>query len=467
MSCLRVLGRAVAVFIIFLFIVVTPPLILAHNVQNAILDSSYLDDALDDPPLFEDALHEAAQELPDILNNDPETRGMPIARLSATDWERALNAIVPPQDLQDWAQDAVDSFRKWLRSDERLFVDIVIPFGEIRDNIVEDREQTFLRLLVQVQPPCSEGQEPVSGPDGLIPECRPLGDPEEFSRGLGQIWRDRPREVWRQLWPEAVARFDDDVTLNDWIEDKTEERWEQTTGWRTTRWSLRAADWLLVALLVGQAVISMGLVALLAARSWREAFRWVGTPVVLAGVFTVLLTIAVLIAWDIGITFISEDSILRRGEALDQAVRSFSNTVWPPMIWQGGLLVLTGVGLWLVSLLFPAMEKREPPPGAFPPSEPEALGLEPSVPPLVETSEPATKPIELTEPAEPPPGEPKALAELDQPVGPPGIGARDTPPLGLSAPVQPEPAPAAGPEPIPPDEPAQNEAGPPAQAENT
>lgn len=466
MSCLRVLGRMTAVCIIFLFVVVTPPLILSHNVQNAVLDSAYLDDVLEDPEIFEDALQEAAQKLPDILKENPDTRTMPVAQLSTTDWERALNTILPPEDLQDWAQDAVDGFRTWLRSDEHRLVQIVIPFGEIRDNIVEDREQTFLRILTEAQPPCREGQNPLPSEDDFIPECRPPGDLVEFYRRLGQSWSTHPRDVWRQLWPEAVARFDDDVTLADWIDERSEERWEDTAGWRSTRWTLRAVGWLLVVVLVGQAVIAMGLVALLAARSWREAFRWVGTPVILAGAFTVLLAIAVLVAWDIGITFIPEDNILRTGEALDEAVRSFSNAVWPPMIWQGGLLVLIGVGLWLLSLLFPPTREWEPLPEPIPATRSgEAPAPEPSVPAPVEPSGPATKPIGPIGTVETVTSEPTVQPEIEETVAPPDAGAADTPPLGLSAPVQPGPQSLTGPETPPTEGLVEEGVGPPAEPE--
>lgn len=357
MSCLRLTGRLVALFIILIFVTMTPSLILAYNAQQAALSGDFLDELLDDTALFEEAIPEMADDLAREMPREYDTRDMPIAELDADDWERIIYVIAPPERMQEWSQEAVDEFRYWIRRDGRFLEDMTLPFGEMRDNIINDPEQTVLRTLTQAQPPCSGGQEPLGGRDNLIPQCRPPESRlEGFYQRLGEQWREQSRQVWRQLWPDDLARYPDDISLADFIEEESgEEVWEVRASWRAGRWGLSLARWALIAFTAAQCVVALGLVALFAARNWREAFRWVSAPIVVAGVFTLLLALAFLIGGEIGTFFISDEQVpIAVQEVVGDAARAFFLDLWPPMAWQGGVLVLIGLGLGALSFFAPA-----------------------------------------------------------------------------------------------------------------
>jgi hypothetical protein len=356
MSCLRLTGCIIASFIIFVFVIVTPFFILAYDAQEAAVYGDFLDELFQDTALFEEAIPEMAQDLARDVPRERETRGTPIAQLDADDWERIIYAIAPPEAMQEWSQEGLEGFRQWTRRGGRFLDDVRLPFGEVRDNLVNDPEQTVLRTLTQAQPACGAGEEPLDGPDSLIPQCQPSESRlAAFYERLGQAWREQPRQVWRQLWPDDLARYPNDISLAEFIERESgeDELWEARAGWRAGSWGLRATRWLLTVCLGGSCAVVLGMVALLAARNWREALRWTGTPIILVGLFTLLLAMPFFIGGELGTWFFSGDIPIAVQEVLEDTARAFIGDLWQSLTWQGGVLVLIGLGFWVLSFYVP------------------------------------------------------------------------------------------------------------------
>jgi hypothetical protein len=368
MSGVRLIGRLIALLIIFIFVTVTPMLILAYNAQQIALNGDFLDELFEETDLFEAAIPEMADDLAREIRSNRETRDTPVARLSADDWEQIIHAVAPPETMQDWAQDAVEGWRDWVRRGGRLLGQVVMPFGELRDNIVDDPQQTVLRTLTEAQPECSDGQEPLGGRDDLIPQCRPsAAGLAEFYQRVAERWRERPREVWRQLMPDEIARYPDDISLANFIEEESGSTWDARVSWRATRLGLRAARWLLAAFIAVQCVFALALVALFAARNWREALRWVGTPLLLAGLFTLVLAFLFLVGGEVGTLFIPDEEVpIGVQEIIDDTARAFAGDLWPPTAWQGGVLLLVGLGMWVLSYFVPGVRALAPAPVTIP-----------------------------------------------------------------------------------------------------
>lgn len=403
MSCTRLTGRFVAILIAFVFVVISPPLLLAYNAQQAVVEGDFLDELFDDTDFFEAAIPEIADDLARELGDDPETRDAPIARLTASDWERIIDVVAPPESMQRWSQDALEGFRQWVRSGRGRFLDdVIIPYGEVRDNIINDPQHTVLRALIQTDRECSGGQEALDGPNDLIPQCRPTSELEEFVRTVGGRWREQPRELWRQLMPGELANFPDNISLAEFIERESGVDWDENVNWSASRWGLRASRWLFAVCIAGQCVVALLLVALFAARDWREVMRWTGSPLILAGAFTMLLAMVFFAGAEIGTWFIPERDVpIGVQELIRDSARSFSKEIWPPMAWQAGVLVLIGLGLWVLSFFAPM--RREPsPPAVAPPQPPEPTAVEP----VRDAGQPAPAPA-----AKPETGEPAAGAE--------------------------------------------------------
>jgi hypothetical protein len=171
--------------------------------------------------------------------------------------------------------------------------------------------------------------------------------------------------VWRQLWPDELARYPDNISLADLIEEESgEDVWDEHVNWRVGSWGLRAAQWLLALCIAGQCVLALGVAALFAARNWREALRWVGSPLVLVGLLTLLLTFFLFVGGEFGIFFFDETIPIGVQEVLEDSTRAFVGDLWQSMAWQGGVLMMLGLGMWVLSFAVPVYDDWEPAPVA-------------------------------------------------------------------------------------------------------
>jgi hypothetical protein len=381
----RLVGRVIAVLIILVFVSAVPVLLLTYNATAAAVDTDFLDELFADPAFFEALVPEMAQDLARDVRRDPEMRDTPLARLNTADWEQVLRVALPPGEMQQWAQDANAAFRSGLRRGRgRLFDDVIIPFGTVRANIIEDPDNTVLRTLLQAQPLCEAGEDPLGGDYDLLPQCRPAEGEAAFVERLAARWREESRQVWRQLMPEELEPYTADITLDEYIAAQSGEDWSVRIGWRAGRLGLDAAWLILAVCFAAQCLVGLALVALLAARNARELLRWVGTPLAVAGALTLLLAFFLFTAGELGLAFgWWEAGTAALEQALLDAGAAFVAELWQPMLWQGGLLLLVGLVLWALSFAAPArpqpVRSAPSPPPPAPPAGPVPSGETPTV----------------------------------------------------------------------------------------
>jgi len=339
MSPLRFLGRILALFLILLFVLLTPALLLAYHFQHALLEGDLAERLATDSDLPEMLLHRGALLLAEAIPQS--AGGLPVARLSASDWEQVLRVAMPPEELQRWIRNGVGALQKWLREGGNFLDEIVLPIGRMRENVLSDPRQTLLRVLTEAQPAC-RGQEPLPYPDLLIPGCRPEGDLTAFYRELGKRWQQEPQEVWRQLWRIPLP---EQLSLGDIVDLEVQARIRQVDRSRPLYW-VRLAGRFLLPLLIGQGVVLLLLIVLLAARNGAEVLRWAGGPVALAGLLTLLLGLAVLLGTPALADLPREEIPQDLYPALQETLRLLVAGVWPPLISQGGILLAVGLLAW-------------------------------------------------------------------------------------------------------------------------
>ena len=364
MSTPRVIARLFAVLLIVLFVTVLPAVLLAYNATATALSPAFLDAALSDTRLYEGGLAQAADDLARQVPSQAETRGLAISRLDAQGWQRILIVVAPPSSVQGWVREIVREFRRWRWGSDALLDDVVVPYGEMRDNLVNDPAQTALRTLTEAQLPCAADEEPLAGADDLLPRCRPAAtDLDAFYADLGARWQEEPQAVWQQLWPDDMRRHADNITLGELIRRDA----AQYTSWRDLRstwrfvgWTISLAQAFVVLTVVGGVVVTLAIIAALAARNGAEVLRWVGGPILLAGVFTFGWGLIVLVGGWTGPTWSDVTGITpAMWAAVRDLSRLFGNRLFLAMAWQGALLALGGLVLWGSSFLLHKPRPKE------------------------------------------------------------------------------------------------------------
>jgi len=351
------LGRILAVCIICVFVPLTGALLLAYNAQQAVVRGDFLEEAFEDPRPFELAISEAAEGLARQIPTEPETRDLPIAHLDEQDWETILQTLMPAGELRAWAVSFTNGFREWLRTGRDWTDDITLPFGDIAARLAQDPDQVVLRTVTEAQPPCEAGQSPLQLPGSLVPTCRPVETGlEAFYGEAALLWSAAPEAVWEQLLPAESRRFTENMPLGELLRrEGGTSGWELRQGWRWARWGIGLAGGLLALVIVGQAAVLLGLIALQAARSWPEALRWVGAPLSLAGLFAFCLGLIAVIGGSMGplVVFPFEHGLVDLDALTGGISRAFAGELWAGLSFQGGVLALVGLALWLSSLFIP------------------------------------------------------------------------------------------------------------------
>ncbi len=363
----RAIARLVVGLIILIFGLTTPALLLAYNVQQTVTRQAIYEQLLDSPAVFEEALPEMAQELAQAVRQDNQARRTPPANLSVEDWQAIVKVVAPPRWLQGQAQAILDAFFGWLRSGEPFLQTVRLPLGQARDHILQDESRTVLRVLIAAQPNCMPGQESLDQEADLLPACRPPeADLDEFRDRLWRRWQERPDQLWRQLFPGRLGEQPEDVSLAQWSQSSDAEL-EAKIGWRSTRGLFRLSSWLLLGLIGLQALFVFSLVGLLLTRSWPRWLLWGGLPLTLAGFLSLLLGISILViaqASPFGFGEVSEGLT----QVLRETLRTFLHMAGLPLLWQGGVLLVVGAGMWLISLLW-LQNQRAPAVAASAPAE--------------------------------------------------------------------------------------------------
>jgi hypothetical protein len=352
-SAPRAIARIIALLLLVLFVTLLPIVLLTFSATDVALSPGFLTTAVSDTRLYRGALAEAAAGLARDLPTRADTRNLPIARVDAQGWQQILTVVAPPASVQRWVEGVVQGFRTWRWGDTSLLNDVV-PFGDLRNNLFSDPAQTALRVVTEAQPPCASGQDPLASPTDLIPRCRPAADGlQRFYDTLWARWQAQPQAVWQQLWPRGTFTYSDNITLGELIQRENGQSWRNVgIAWRWAGWSLGLARLFLILAMVGAVVVTLAIIAALAARNWAEVLRWVGGPLLLAGFFTFAWGLVLLAGGWIGphwsdVTGVTPDM----QAALRDLARLFTNRTFVALAWQGALLMVVGLALWGSSFL--------------------------------------------------------------------------------------------------------------------
>ena len=112
------------------------------------------------------------------------------------------------------------------------------------------------------------------------------------------------------------------------------------------------AQWFVILLIAGGAVVTLVIIAALAARNGGEVLRWVGGPILLAGVLTFAAGLVMLVGgWTVQLWSDPAPLTAEMQLAARDVTRLFTNRVFVAMAWQGAVLAVGGLALWGASFL--------------------------------------------------------------------------------------------------------------------
>jgi hypothetical protein len=362
-----------AIFALF-FIITMPFGFLAFFSSNIIFNSEELVNTLNESLIASGALRSSIteslseMEFGDEQEGDAEVRRA-ISELTVNEWNQIVDMLLPDEWMTNQIEEAVFSINTWL-DDDRLSPDLVIDMHPIKMKMQGRSLFEIIDLIVDSWPTCTQEQvdEIQQSMDEFghapILYCEP---PEPFRTELIEFAARRFQEFTQDM-PDKFSLFELDEGNQDL---------DQVLLFKERVRTIRAftiGGWLLSAAL-------LGLIMVLAIRSWRDVAIWWGIPILVAGILTVTL----------GLSTGSFISRLVQGSAVDiqgsrvlydlfmLPVSAIRERIAGEVLGVGLFLSLAGIGILIVSFLFqravrPAVQQQAgnvgyqeiPPPPPYP-----------------------------------------------------------------------------------------------------
>jgi hypothetical protein len=282
MSCLTLSMRILAAVFALVFIITLPFGLLAFFSSNVIFNPEELSSTLNESLIASGVLRRSITEMlsemefGDDFEDDSEVR-QALSDLSVDEWDRIVDRLLPDAWMENQIKGTVMSIHTWL-DDDRLTPDIEIDMRPIKARMQGESMLEVIDLIVDSWPTCTQEQvdrmQQASAEAGypVILYCEP---PEPFRSELVDFATRRFQSYFHDL-PATYSAFDaeqNDLNLDDVLLLKERIR--------TIR-AFTIGGWLLSAAL-------LGLIMILAIRSWRDVAIWWGLPVLIAGVLTIAL----------------------------------------------------------------------------------------------------------------------------------------------------------------------------------
>ncbi len=205
---------------------------------------------------------------------EPSAEGGPpefMKNLDASDWEAILRNLLPPEDMQQMAEQTLDSLFAYLNQEAES---AAIPLTALKTRLAGPEGVEIVGTLIKAQPPCT--LEQIAGmaatilTSGELIFCNPG---EEMLVTLQPVFQEQLIEVSNGIPDEAVLFEPSPVTEGD-----------PRQGIQIARTVMRLSLLLPLALLLG--------VTVFAVRDLRSWLRWWGIPLLAAAAISLVISLA-------------------------------------------------------------------------------------------------------------------------------------------------------------------------------
>jgi len=345
MSCLKLTTRILAAIFALIFIITLPFGLLAFFTSNMIFNPEELTSTLNGSLIESGALRESIIEiLSETKFNDGSEEDAEVQRalseLTIHDWRRIVDIVLPDDWLEEQIQETIVSVNTWL-DDERVSPGLKIDVRPIKEKMQGDSLFEIINLIVDTWPTCTQAQvdqmqqSMLESGQAPILFCEP---PEPLRSELIDFAARRFQEFFREM-PATFSTFELDEQVQN-----PENVFLLKERIRTIR-AFTIGGWLLSAAL-------LGLIMVLAIRSWRDVAIWWGLPVLIAGV----LTIALGLSTNVIVDRFLQGSRVEGSEALYDLlmlpITTIRETVMSDVTGVGVIVSVLGVCILGVSYLF-------------------------------------------------------------------------------------------------------------------
>lgn len=273
-STLGVIARILAVVCAVMMVIAADISLVAVNVERRFFNPDVYKRALDSQGVYDRLPALLAEQVAESAADAGGESGS-LQLLDRQDWEAIMTDIFPPAWFEAQTESVIDQLFAWIESDETEGV-ISFSMVEVKERLAGEEGAQMVRRIFDSMPACTDAETAswaaaqLAG-GGDLPECRP------------------PDELLDAVMPQIETALDEAAAG---IPDQQEIPLtaDPQNDFRPALRAIRAVSLL-------SPLIPIGLlfaIAILAVRSLRGLLMWWGFPILIAGLFGLLLALAVL-----------------------------------------------------------------------------------------------------------------------------------------------------------------------------
>lgn len=364
-GCSGCLGFAGGCFLAMIFLVVTSSAVWFFNINRTLFSAETYATAFEDENLYQEfpsvVLRGLAIDVEVASDSDASNtvNFQDIAdNLDESDWDSIAQQILPPEYLQEQVERNLPLFVDYLNA-ETTALDIRFDTALIIENLLgPPGEQMVNRIIISWDDCTPEEEEALASyfadEDGTFPYCRPANaalESQMFTL-LGETKDGLAEDIQR----EAPEQWSLRETIAE-EENMSLEEVDRELFIAIQQPAIAFRNMVPLIFLIPSAFLAM--IVIVSVRSTPGFFRWMGWPIAITGLATLLPLLAFT---PVLVDILTADSELSANaeRAYRELVRSLILSLSTPILVQGAAMVIGGFFMVLLSILLP--EPQEPMP---------------------------------------------------------------------------------------------------------
>jgi hypothetical protein len=403
--------RVIAFIFVILLVISLPLAVLAVDTGRVVFDRVYVKSVVTDevvnsyllPALMEWYSEDRAQERVDRGEaltgiTEPDIAKL-ISFMKADDWQQVKVELLTNEILTEWTGVAVDGTYDWIDSQDKV-PQIAWAMQNLKDRLNSEHGINCIVIAFNRLPPC--GPTEIADLEARLAAAPPGTEVLYNLCNFPDPWHEDQFNDYKNSLADVVKEVPPLFNLTRELENTAD---KEGIGPEAIKQELRTIRfWMQWAWVIPLALLL--LVILLAVRSRKTLANWLGAPLLVAGVLTLLpaLVYRPLITSLLASGPLSEVPDVVITETTRIALR-IADAIFMPMLILAVIILLLGLGLTI--WLFTLKRAKVVEPLAAPPVAPAAEPVEKPIAEPVE--EPTAEPVEeptaepAPEPVEPPP----------------------------------------------------------------
>jgi len=336
----QTLGKFFAALCAVLFVISSVIVLLLFNIERKAFNSATYKQAFENQRLYQRVPAMLATVLSTSIAENP--NAMPLFKaLTAADWQTSLTTLLPPEELRALADNTLDATFDYLNGKTDS---AVISLSPIKAHLSGESGIQVVRQFLSLQPACTPDQLSQMAL-GLLGGQITLCNPPEEAIGLMAPFIQAQLQAMASLIPDQIAFIPGTLshTPND-----------PRLKLNAVRSAIKLTPFIPALFLFGMAVFAV--------RTLREWLIWWGWPFMITGVISAFLGLvgSPLIGGILQLLIQKQATIFVPpvlAASIGETTSAVARQMLAPVLLEGFILALLGLGMVIVSMFFPTQTR--------------------------------------------------------------------------------------------------------------